>query len=422
MKKIKFLFLTSIAALSLAACGKSTTKDNTLPSGGTTIDITSEKGAIEVKQKLSRSIQETVKGLNSVSITNNLSNTNFTLKAKTTDLAQNPIMGVTMEDIDATLKVKNLKAKAVYQLSGLDKTYADLEGIANLNFGGSVSFEGNLPDTANINLNGTAATVTNKKYSYSLSAKDASILAYYKDNTLYGDFSDDNLYSFVKSLDEVVNKVTTDFSVQDANYNILDLFNGLLGENKKISYDLTSYIGDKANEKILPEIDEDTVSSLEESIKEYLDNLVEVENMTGVKPLTFQKYDDERFGISLSLTKDDFITLELLTYATWDEDGSTSTSSIDYASSIKKQLSDSIKKFNVKAAILFDENGLLSKIGESYDISVNSNVPLSLYNGVINTNVDVTYELSSGFSTEIAYNQSVQLPNDFSDFTPIKFE
>lgn len=93
MNKLKYLFLASIAALSLTGCGSSSTAGATLPSGGKAIDTTTEKGKIEVKQKLSANIQETIKGLSSVKITNTLNNTNLSAKVSTSGLEKVQLMG-----------------------------------------------------------------------------------------------------------------------------------------------------------------------------------------------------------------------------------------------------------------------------------------------------------------------------------------
>lgn len=424
MNKIKYLFLASIAALSLTACDSaSSTKGNTLPSGGTTIDVTTEAGSIEVKQKLSKNIQETVKGLNSVKITSTLDNTNYTAKVSTTGLSQSPIQGVTVQDIDATLKVKDLKAKAEFQLLGLDKTYADLQGVASLNVNGGISFTGNLPDVSNLSVEGKSATVSNKKYSYSLTAKDVDLLAYYKDNTLYGDFSDEGLYSLVEDVDTTAKKVLTDFPMLTSyvkDINILDSFNSFLGTSKKISYDFTSLIGEKATDKILPEINDEDIDNLDEYLTEVLTYLVEVNNKYNFNIVTFKKYENGRFGLSYSLNKDQYIQLILSTYVEWDNENEQS-SSTNVLSTIKDELNESIKKFEIKGAVLFDENGLLTKYGTSENIKINSSYPISIVDNEIVSKINVEMEVSSGFTTEIAYNQAIQLPSDLSGFTPIKF-
>ena len=426
MNKLKYLFLASIAALSLTGCGSSSTAGATLPSGGKAIDTTTEKGKIEVKQKLSANIQETIKGLSSVKITNTLNNTNLSAKVSTTGLEKSPINGVTFKDINATLNVKNLNAKAEYQLLGLDKTYADLQGIASLNFNGGVSFEGNLPDLSNYTVADKSATINNKKYSYSVNAKDVDLLAYYKDNTLYGDFSDDGLYSFVKDLDTTTKKVVEDFpllSTYIGNVNLLDVFNELFGTTKKVSFDFTSLIGEEVSEKILPEISDETVENLEESITEFLTYLETLNKTFGFNLFTFKKYDDGRFGLSYSLNKDQFINLIMGTFNTFyvgsdSQNGQSSATSAE--SSIKKELSDAIQKFEVKGAILFNEKGLLTKYGMSENIKVKTSYPIKVESSEVITKADIVLDFSTGSTFAIDYNQAIQLPSDLSGYTPLK--
>lgn len=422
MNKLKYLFLASIAALSLTGCGSSSTAGATLPSGGKAIDTTTEKGKIEVKQKLSANIQETIKGLSSVKITNTLNNTNLSAKVSTSGLEKSPINGITFKDINATLNVKNVNAKAEYQLLGLDKTYADLQGIASLNFNGGVSFEGNLPDLNNYSVNGQSATVNNKKYSYSVNAKDVDLLAYYKDNTLYGDFSDDGLYSLVKDLDTTTKKVVEDFpllSTYIGNVNLLDVFTKLFGTTKKVSFDFTSLIGEEASEKILPEISDETVEILEESITEFLTYLETLNKTFGFNLFTFKKYDDGRFGLSYSLNKDQFINLIMSTYSIGSDSQGSQSSATSEESSIKKELSDAIQKFEVKGAILFNEKGLLTKYGMSENIKVKTSFPIKVENSEVITKADIVLDFSTGSTFAIDYNQAIQLPSDLSGYTPL---
>lgn len=199
----------------------------------------------------------------------------------------------------------------------------------------------------------------------------------------------------------------------------MDVFTKLFGTTKKVSFDFTSLIGEEASEKILPEISDETVEILEESITEFLTYLETLNKTFGFNLFTFKKYDDGRFGLSYSLNKDQFINLIMSTYSIGSDSQGSQSSATSEESSIKKELSDAIQKFEVKGAILFNEKGLLTKYGMSENIKVKTSFPIKVENSEVITKADIVLDFSTGSTFAIDYNQAIQLPSDLSGYTPL---
>ena len=100
------------------------------------------------------------------------------------------------------------------------------------------------------------------------------------------------------------------------------------------------------------------------------------------------------------------------------QNGQSSATSAE--SSIKKELSDAIQKFELKGAILFNEKGLLTKYGMSENIKVKTSYPIKVESSEVITKADIVLDFSTGSTFAIDYNQAIQLPSDLSGYTPLK--
>ena len=337
MKKFKFIVCSMIAALALTGCGGAK-KAGVLPSGGKTVDLSTEEGVAALKDNLGR-FAEAYKNMEIYALG---------LKSETKGLNASVKGTVEGLNLDVSLKGFNLDLEAKLGKDGeadAETGFAPVKGQFGLsNFAGTLaaSVKGVLPmdydeDEEPIELD----------LSETLKIEKSKADVYLVGNRVYVDASDKGLRKTLDNASGVVNDVIENLpaglvpsEISAVSIDVNKLVDQWFGKERKCYFEfdpenqLTTSLFSIFQEIPVPE-DEDVAEA------------AAIINQLGF--IKFVTYTDGRFGFQADVTKE-----ALAKFAEEEED-------------IAAML-EVIEKLDVHAAVLFNKDGLLSEASLSADV------------------------------------------------------
>ena len=389
MKNNKLFILSTIALFSLVGCGNSNkelNKAGELPSGGTAMDVT--KDSTSIKEKLSNNLEATANSLDKVKVEGQFGNTNLKAKVNATnasmDLGGLELKGPVVANVelsklsgDFSVAVEGLKQEDTSKI----KVASSLENM-DASLKATVSFP-----WYDFQAQKTIVEEETVKEGFS----DLDLYAYYNEGFVYFDASDKEVDKFLGSLDETVNRIISDLSLDQIigteSISVSDLVKSYLGEERKVKTSVQS-ITEGMTGPIIPDISEEQVANLVQYVDflaeaqgEYVINEVEEDgdSQNGTIKAEFLTYKNGEFGLGFNV---DFDIVDV------DEDGDEQKVDI-----------------NLDAAILFGADGLLKKTSAKIDLGLDT----KSVEEESTTTVDLDF--STAFYANYSYGESVNLPD-----------
>ena len=403
MKKTKLLILTAMSALLLVGCNN--TKTGTLPSGGKSVDVTTEGGEATLKDKLSATI-EAYKNLklDSASVTATASGVKASADVKAT------VENVGDINLKANLKDFGAKVelKAARHTKGEGEEYDSLDAsLVAKTTNGSFSLNGTVP--------GKEEGKTSK-VDASLSLKGAEVGAYIKGDKLYANFANSGNEQLANNADSFANKLLG--QLNESVFAPL-LPSVLSGDDFKDIYDAEKgkfVIADAYKEMAkegniylslgkpveFPTID---VDEQDEDYKELIDSILELaSNDVG---FLFKTYSNNAYGFQLAMNK---TALKALIALENKEDSKETIEQIDKY----------IKNFSFNADVYFNKDALLESAGVSFNIEANLDKDSLGEDASMFTAFTAKVSASGSAKVEVKYNSTkVEFPS-FDGYKEIK--
>lgn len=335
MKKFKFIICSMIAALALTGCGGAK-KAGVLPSGGKTVDLSTEEGVAALKSNLEKTT-EAYKNLEIYALG---------LKSETKGLnvdAKGSVYGL---NIDASLKGFNLDLEAKLGKDGEPaegEEFAPVKGQFGIsNFAGTLkaSVKGNLP------LDEDADPVA-LDLSETLKIEKSKADVYLLGNKVYVDASDKGLRKTLDNASGVVNDVLENLpeglvpaEISAVSIDVNKLVDQWFGKERKCYFEYDPE--DQLTTSIFS-----IFESIEAPDDEDVAEVAAVINELGF--VKFVTYSDGRFGFQADVTKE-----ALAKFAETEEDVAEVLNYFD--------------KLDVHGCALFNKNGLLVEASVSADV------------------------------------------------------
>ncbi len=413
MKKTKLLVLTAMTALALAGCNNKA-KEGELPSGGKTVDVTTEAGKATLKDRLnavSKAYEEN--SFDSASLTGTLSGVNLNATA-------NAEMGdeETSYNINLEAEIKDFGAKAEVKAAkhakGAGEQYDSVDGSASIKTtGGTVSLKGTLPGSEQ----GKTASIDS-----SLSLKDGlDAKAYLSGSKLYLDISAESNNKLVKNTNTFANTLLGQLKESMFGSFIALLPSAGLPEGlfdaEKLEFTLDEFYANNVKDKKVfldmgapvewpafkaEESQEDT-----SSIDEAINAITELANMN--IGFEFKTYSGNAFGFAFSMNKDSI--KNIIRNTTKDE---------QEATALVGQVDKLLSKFTLDADVYFNKKALLESAGISFNVGANLDKDILGDYSAMFKSFSANIEASAKAKVELKYGGvKVSFPS-FADFKELK--
>lgn len=331
MKKIKLLFISCAMALALTGCSKA----GQLPPGGKKVDLSTEAGQALLKEKVQKTADAYKETPDAVAIKASVQSLGLGLTGST----KNEFGAVSLDasaSIDGKVEAnfRNSKEKLVANtvISGL---------------GADVKLKGSIPVAAD------------KKQEFDTACKFSGVSgkAFYQAENLYVDYSSESVRKALNKVSDLAN----------------DMAKAVSGEEKPEELDLNKMIDDAtgtSRRKIIIPTSIQPEEIFDKFKFEYSDEGFEeaMKVFNEVSFMTFKTYTDGRYGLEVNINKD--ILVKLIR----------ATSDAEDVEKDVKDAEETVKSFDLKAALLFEKSGFLSEL--SFDINADLNLA-SLVNGLL---------------------------------------
>lgn len=331
MKKIKLLFISCAMALALTGCSRA----GQLPPGGKKVDLSTEAGQALLKEKVQKTAEAYKETPDAVAIKASVQSLGLGLKGSTKN-EFGPVSLDASASIDGKVEAnfRNSKEKLVANtvISG---------------FGADVKLKGSIPVAAD------------KKQEFDTACKFSGVSgkAFYQAENLYVDYSSESVRKALNKVSDLAN----------------DMMKAVSGEEKPEELDLNKMIDDAtgtSRRKIIIPTSIQPEEIFDKFKFEYSDEGFEeaMKVFNEVSFMTFKTYTDGRYGLEAKINKD--ILVKLIR----------ATSDAEDVEKDVKDAEETVKSFDLKAALLFEKSGFLSEL--SFDINADLNLA-SLVNGLL---------------------------------------
>ena len=318
-------------ALALTGCSKA----GQLPPGGKKVDLSTEAGQALLKEKVQKTADAYKETPDAVAIKASVQSLGLGLTGST----KNEFGAVSLDasaSIDGKVEAnfRNSKEKLVANtvISGL---------------GADVKLKGSIPVAAD------------KKQEFDTACKFSGVSgkAFYQAENLYVDYSSESVRKALNKVSDLAN----------------DMAKAVSGEEKPEELDLNKMIDDAtgtSRRKIIIPTSIQPEEIFDKFKFEYSDEGFEeaMKVFNEVSFMTFKTYTDGRYGLEVNINKD--ILVKLIR----------ATSDAEDVEKDVKDAEETVKSFDLKAALLFEKSGFLSEL--SFDINADLNLA-SLVNGLL---------------------------------------
>ena len=373
MKKTKLLVLTAMTALLLTGCttsSGSSAKAGSLPSGGKSVDVTTEAGQ-EVMQARLESATKAYQGLDleSFSATAVTSGVTATVKADAT------AEGVGAISLDAG--IKDFGSKVELKAAKDDKNLK--ASLSASTTGGSLYLKGSIPGSEE----GKTA-----KLDASLSLKGVAVNAYISGSKAYVDLSNSGNDKLVSGAQTFVNTLLSQaetsmfgallpmlgqiealqgiYDAEKNEFKLVDLYNTYVTD-KKMAIDMGQPVA-------WPEFSASGEAEAEADASisaEQIGQAIQMLNQMKVK-VEFKTYSGDGFGVAVSVDKEALLALasSFLPAPSQDLSYDEEPGMVEEATSpdVLGIIEEAVSKFSLSASVYFNKKGLLESAGFALDM------------------------------------------------------
>lgn len=391
MKNIKLLVLTAMASLTLVGCGG---KTGSLPSGGKSVDLSSEEGQATLKEKLNDA-QKAYSELSFDSVSTTATLSGLTLNGKVNAEMEN----FGKINVEAGLKDfgGKVELKSAKHAKGEGEAYDSLDAsLVAKTTSGSLSIKGSVPGKEE----GKTA-----KLDSSLSLKGAEGAAYVSGNRIYLNGAAEGNTKLANNVDTFANKLLG--QLQESAFAPLlayiipsdipeEIFN-----RKDLKFTLGDYWKEASKEAQIylqmdkpiewPTFEAEQPKEGEKSdIDEFIEGAAELAKQN--VGFEFRTYSNNAFGFAFAMNKESLINLVKAT-AESEQEGKETAESIDKY----------ISKFTLNADVYFNKNCLLESAGISFSLDAKLEKDTLGESGAAFTTFDASLSAKGSAKAEVKY-------------------
>jgi len=429
MKKIKYILLSAFAVTALVGCvGNKGGGGGNLPSGGKTYDLNKVADVQEVTSKAKSTIRNTFGLAKGLTLTNEIQSASINANVRTV---------VDQKNVTAGIGINNLKGKTEFAISDFTSSAKTVDLRMGLsNWGGNVTLKASVPQ-------GLISDMPNAiNINSGFTFNDVSAAAYFNNGDFYIDASSDGLRGLLTSLNSAVDGVagsmanamgaTKDILIQQMIIPLVQQYTGVQLTKLDLNEFLDKFTGSVGRKYKLANTGV-TISTIPvgfdiETIAAYVDQYLPIainalKSMDLLNLLTVKQYDDGKFGVQLTITKEALMKLLQLL-------GGTSI-----PTEVITLLNKNLSSFNITLSLLTDSSMKLASIslsqslafsGEITSLVTTTKIPGAIYGArmsgtsnpeLTNAYLDISDSISTVFTIQAGSNTS--LPADASTYQQI---